>query len=105
MPSSLQCSIQLRPQSIHQDYFDQANWGFRLMQWLQDTLELSQEQQAAMLMARKSLLKTLTGVQGRRERIILELGVALLQKKPVGIVFVIIPKRIAITNIRHASNK
>ena len=54
--------------------------------WLygvQDGLELSTEQQRSMLDARQRLLKALTTIRQDREKIILELGLALLQKQAV----------------------
>ena len=50
---------------------------------MQDGLELSTEQQQSMLDARQRLLKALTTIRQDREKIILELGLALLQKQAV----------------------
>ena len=51
--------------------------------YVQDGLELSTEQQRSMLDARQRLLKALITIRQDREKIILELGLALLQKKSV----------------------
>ena len=50
---------------------------------MQDSLELSQEQQQAMLAARRRLLKSLSIARRDREKMILELGLALLQQETV----------------------
>ena len=51
--------------------------------WRQDRLEMSAEQQQSMLEARRRLLKAVTAIRRERERTVVELGLAMLQKQAV----------------------
>ena len=52
---------------------------------VQDALDLTPQQQLAFVTARRRLLTALGTIRQQREKLILALGIALLQMAPVGI--------------------
>ena len=54
------------------------------MRYLQEALDLTPQQQQAFVTARRRLLNALGTIRQQREKLILALGIALLQMAPVG---------------------